>query len=98
MTATGPGMNVDAPTGTAIKERTMTQNFTLTLSCPQRPGIVHAVSSFLYARNCDIAEHQQFDETAARPSSCAPRSSAPTTPSTSAQLTDNSVRSRPSSA
>ena len=44
----------------------MTQNFTLTLSCPQRPGIVHAVSSFLYARNCDIAEHQQFDETSSQ--------------------------------
>jgi len=41
----------------------MTQNFTLTLSCPQRPGIVHAVSSFLFSRNCDIAEHQQFDDT-----------------------------------
>ncbi len=41
----------------------MTQNFTLTLSCPQRPGIVHAVSSFLFSRHCDIAEHQQFDET-----------------------------------
>jgi len=41
----------------------MTQNFTLTLSCPQRPGIVHAVSAFLFGWNCDIAEHQQFDET-----------------------------------
>ena len=41
----------------------MTDNFTLTLSCAQRPGIVHAVSSFLFARNCDIAEHQQFDDT-----------------------------------
>ncbi|WP_396897919.1 formyltetrahydrofolate deformylase [Mycolicibacterium sp.] len=41
----------------------MTQNFTLTLSCPQRPGIVHAVSSFLFSRGCDIAEHQQFDDT-----------------------------------
>ena len=41
----------------------MTQQFTLTLSCPQRPGIVHAVSSFLFSRLCDIAEHQQFDET-----------------------------------
>lgn len=41
----------------------MTQNFTLTLSCPQRPGIVHAVSSFLFARGSDIAEHQQFDDT-----------------------------------
>jgi formyltetrahydrofolate deformylase len=41
----------------------MTQNFTLTLSCPQRPGIVHAVSSFLFGSNFDIAEHQQFDDT-----------------------------------
>jgi formyltetrahydrofolate deformylase len=41
----------------------MTQNLTLTLSCPQRPGIVHAVSSFLFSRSCDISEHQQFDDT-----------------------------------
>ena len=41
----------------------MSHEFTLTLSCPQRPGIVHAVSSFLFSRNCDIAEHQQFDDT-----------------------------------
>jgi len=41
----------------------MTQNITLTLSCPDRPGIVHAVTSFLFSRNCDIAEHQQFDDT-----------------------------------
>ena len=41
----------------------MSQHFTLTLSCPQRPGIIHAVSSFLFSRQCDIAEHQQFDDT-----------------------------------
>ncbi|MGB3485360.1 MAG: formyltetrahydrofolate deformylase [Mycobacterium sp.] len=41
----------------------MTQHFTLTVSCPQRPGIIHAVSSFLFSRRCDIAEHQQFDDT-----------------------------------
>ncbi|WP_068273058.1 formyltetrahydrofolate deformylase [Aldersonia kunmingensis] len=40
----------------------MTKTFTLTLSCPQRPGIVHAVSSFLLSLHCDIAEHQQFDD------------------------------------
>ena len=44
----------------------MTQHFTLTLSCPQRPGIVHAVSSFLFSRRCDIAEHQQFDDTGSK--------------------------------
>ncbi len=36
--------------------------FTLTLSCPQRPGIVHAVSRFLFHHGCDIVEHQQFDD------------------------------------
>ncbi|WP_440915787.1 formyltetrahydrofolate deformylase [Crystallibacter degradans] len=36
--------------------------FVLTLSCPERPGIVHAVTSFLAQRGFDIAEHQQFDD------------------------------------
>ncbi|GER23343.1 formyltetrahydrofolate deformylase [Zafaria cholistanensis] len=34
----------------------------LTLSCPQRPGIVHAVSRFLAELGADITEHQQFDD------------------------------------
>jgi formyltetrahydrofolate deformylase len=37
--------------------------FTLTLSCAERRGIVHAVSAFLYQHDCDIAQHQQFDDT-----------------------------------
>jgi formyltetrahydrofolate deformylase len=40
----------------------MTHTFVLTLSCPERPGIVHSVSSFLVQHGCDIAEHQQFDD------------------------------------
>jgi formyltetrahydrofolate deformylase len=36
--------------------------FTLTLSCAERPGIVHAVTSFLFEHGCDIIEHQQFDD------------------------------------
>jgi formyltetrahydrofolate deformylase len=36
--------------------------FVLTLSCPERPGIVHAVTSFLFEQGCDIVEHQQFDD------------------------------------
>jgi formyltetrahydrofolate deformylase len=36
--------------------------YTLTLSCQERPGIVHAVSSFLFQHGCDIVEHQQFDD------------------------------------
>jgi formyltetrahydrofolate deformylase len=35
---------------------------TLTLSCPERPGIVRAVSCLLFAHGCDIVEHQQFDD------------------------------------
>jgi formyltetrahydrofolate deformylase len=38
------------------------QTFILTLSCPQRPGIVHAVTAFLFGHDCDIVEHQQFDD------------------------------------
>lgn len=34
----------------------------LTLACPERPGIVQAVTSFLYERGFDIVEHQQFDD------------------------------------
>ncbi|GAA4524745.1 formyltetrahydrofolate deformylase [Amycolatopsis samaneae] len=40
----------------------MAPPFTLTLSCPERSGIVHAVTSFLLGRGCDIVEHQQFDD------------------------------------
>ena len=40
----------------------MSHPFTLTLSCQERPGIVHAVSSFLFQHGCDIVEHQQFDD------------------------------------
>ncbi|MBC3762976.1 formyltetrahydrofolate deformylase [Quadrisphaera sp. RL12-1S] len=34
----------------------------LALSCPQQPGIVNAVTSFLYQQGHDIVEHQQFDD------------------------------------
>jgi formyltetrahydrofolate deformylase len=40
----------------------MPRTFILTLSCPQRPGIVHTVSAFLFGHGCDIVEHQQFDD------------------------------------
>jgi formyltetrahydrofolate deformylase len=41
----------------------MTSSYILTLSCSQRPGIVHAVTAFLFQHDCDIVEHQQFDDT-----------------------------------
>ena len=40
----------------------MTESFVLTLSCPNRTGIVRAVSSHLAAYGGDIVEHQQFDD------------------------------------
>ncbi|MFI2184396.1 formyltetrahydrofolate deformylase [Streptomyces sioyaensis] len=41
----------------------MSGRFVLNLNCPERPGIVHAVTSFLVRYGCDITEHQQFDDT-----------------------------------
>ncbi|MFI8411084.1 formyltetrahydrofolate deformylase [Paeniglutamicibacter gangotriensis] len=43
-----------------------TDHAVLTLSCPQRSGIVHSVSKFLFERGFDIVEHQQFDDPAAQ--------------------------------
>jgi formyltetrahydrofolate deformylase len=40
----------------------MSRTCILTLSCPQRPGIVHAVTAFLFGHGCDIVEHRQFDD------------------------------------
>jgi formyltetrahydrofolate deformylase len=34
----------------------------LTLTCPERPGIVQAVTSFLLDHEFDIVEHHQFDD------------------------------------
>ncbi|WP_414645441.1 formyltetrahydrofolate deformylase [Arthrobacter sp. LAR12-1-1.1] len=41
---------------------TRTADFVLTLACPERPGIVRAVTGFLADRGFDIVEHQQFDD------------------------------------
>jgi formyltetrahydrofolate deformylase len=38
------------------------QTFVLTLSCPNRPGIVAAVSTRLYEVGCNILDAQQFDD------------------------------------
>ena len=36
--------------------------YILTLSCPDTPGLVHAVSSFLVKQSANIRESQQFDD------------------------------------
>src|ERR1700687_2200128 len=38
------------------------QSFILKLSCPDRPGIVHAVSGFLYERSSNILDSAQFGD------------------------------------
>ena len=40
----------------------MTHAYILTLSCPDRPGIVHAVSGFLLARGGNIEEAAQYND------------------------------------
>ncbi|MFD4252381.1 formyltetrahydrofolate deformylase [Amycolatopsis thermoflava] len=40
----------------------MTRSFTLTLDCPNRTGIVHAVSAYLVEHGGNIEEYQQFDD------------------------------------
>ncbi|WP_432589644.1 formyltetrahydrofolate deformylase [Streptomyces sp. HD1123-B1] len=41
----------------------MSGRYLLTLTCSERPGVVHAVTSFLVRHGCDITEHQQYDDT-----------------------------------
>lgn len=41
----------------------MTNQMILTLSCKNRPGIVAAVSTYLFDGGCNIADAQQFDDT-----------------------------------
>ncbi|WP_030828499.1 formyltetrahydrofolate deformylase [Streptomyces hygroscopicus] len=36
--------------------------YVLTLSCPDEPGIVHAVSSYLFMTSCNIEDSQQFGD------------------------------------
>jgi formyltetrahydrofolate deformylase len=40
----------------------MPAHYVLTLSCPDRPGIVHAVSGYLFGQGGNILESQQFDD------------------------------------
>ncbi|MDH7639287.1 formyltetrahydrofolate deformylase [Sphingomonas oryzagri] len=40
----------------------MAQSFTLALNCPDRPGIVHAVTGAIFAHGGNILESRQFDD------------------------------------
>jgi formyltetrahydrofolate deformylase len=56
----GPETAVAGAATTISKTRPV--EFVLTLACPERPGIVRAVTAFLADRGFDIVEHQQFDD------------------------------------
>jgi formyltetrahydrofolate deformylase len=58
-----PAANVTAEAGAVPSVRnTGTAQYVLTLACPERPGIVRAITAFLADRGFDIVEHQQFDD------------------------------------
>ena len=40
-----------------------TQGFILKIACPDRPGIVHAVSHFLFEQTANILDSAQFSDT-----------------------------------
>ncbi|MDG4864382.1 formyltetrahydrofolate deformylase [Streptomyces sp. T-3] len=46
-----------APAPSAVPEQ-----YVLTLSCPDKQGIVHAVSSYLFMTGCNIEDSQQFGD------------------------------------
>ncbi|CAM5480542.1 Formyltetrahydrofolate deformylase [Streptomyces glaucescens] len=48
----------EQPTGAAAPAK----QYVLTLSCPDKQGIVHAVSSYLFMTGCNIVDSQQFGD------------------------------------
>ena len=48
----------------AAASRDQRQQFILTLACPDRPGILYAVASFLMQHGCNILQSQQYDDAA----------------------------------
>ncbi|WP_376774074.1 formyltetrahydrofolate deformylase [Allostreptomyces psammosilenae] len=61
MSATAP--RTAAPAGGAGGSAGGTgAGYVLTLSCPDRKGIVHAVSSYLFITGCNIVDSQQFGD------------------------------------
>ncbi|MFJ6612890.1 formyltetrahydrofolate deformylase [Streptomyces sp. NPDC091289] len=59
MTAPQPA---PAPAPAAASDAAATEQYVLTLSCPDKQGIVHAVSSYLFMTGCNIEDSQQFGD------------------------------------
>ncbi|MEV1044452.1 formyltetrahydrofolate deformylase [Streptomyces sp. NPDC049916] len=47
---------------TAPQPAALPEQYVLTLSCPDKQGIVHAVSSYLFMTGCNIEDSQQFGD------------------------------------
>ncbi|MFJ8044583.1 formyltetrahydrofolate deformylase [Kitasatospora sp. NPDC096147] len=45
-----------------MDQQTASAQYVLTLSCPDKQGIVHAVSSYLFMTGCNIIDSQQFGD------------------------------------
>ncbi|NEA64727.1 formyltetrahydrofolate deformylase [Streptomyces sp. SID12488] len=54
-------MNEQSSAAAAPAEKSSEQ-YVLTLSCPDKQGIVHAVSSYLFMTGCNIEDSQQFGD------------------------------------
>lgn len=48
--------------GVMSQSHSVPDQYILTLSCPDKQGIVHAVSSFLFMTGCNIEDSQQFGD------------------------------------
>ncbi len=55
-------MSMAACTRWAHEGRRLMTEFVLTLSCPDRPGIVHAVAAYLHEAGCNVLDSQQFGD------------------------------------
>ncbi|MYW76600.1 formyltetrahydrofolate deformylase [Streptomyces sp. SID8369] len=51
-----------APSAAPSDAAAATEQYVLTLSCPDKQGIVHAVSSYLFMTGCNIEDSQQFGD------------------------------------
>jgi formyltetrahydrofolate deformylase len=55
-------MSQPQPASTPDARTDSPDQYVLTLSCPDKPGIVHAVSSYLFMTGCNIEDSQQFGD------------------------------------
>ena len=55
--------NLTSKNSISISENIHHAGYILTISCPDRPGIVHAVSEFLHLKGANILDSAQFSDT-----------------------------------